>query len=480
MSTLAGRLREFPRWTTKPENWWAMVGGVSVRTKIFGIVLALTVVLGLGITWQVRVATRFTLINELEGRGRSVASDLATRSVDPILLNDTFALHELLVQTLANHPDAIYAFVVDAQGNILANTFDDGFPGALITLNYPDDDGSIHQKIYNSNAGVIHDFSAPIFDSRAGMVRIGMSENRLQTVINVLTTQLLLTTLLVAVGGIVAASLLTWLLTRPIVELVETTRRVGRGDLSVHAPHWADDEIGTLGDAFNQMVADLRASREAVIEKEAARTNLLAKLINAQEDERRRIARELHDGVGQSLTSIMVGLKILNQLPGTDAQAAKRAELRQIASESLVNVRLLSRQLRPSVLDDMGLSAALERYGSEFSNFYPHITVDVHSPELPRLHHTTETSLYRIIQEAMTNAARHSEAKTISVLLSQRGNRVQAIVEDDGHGFDPAVAHANRDSVGLHSMAERAELLGGTLKIESGGGGTSIYIEVPL
>jgi len=312
------------------------------------------------------------------------------------------------------------------------------------------------------------------------VVRIGMSETRLQNVVNMLTSQLLLTTFLVAVFGIVAASLLTWILSRPILELVETTRRVGQGDLSVRASHWANDEIGALGDAFNQMVADLKTSREAVIEKETARTHLLAKLIDAQENERHGIARELHDGVGQALTSIMVGLKILNQLDSDAAKTAKQAELRQIASETLKHVRLLSRQLRPSVLDDLGLSVALERYGNEFSKLYPQITVDVHSSLTTRLPRTTETSLYRIVQEAMTNAGRHGDAQTISVLLAQRGNRVQAIIEDDGHGFDPNAARTNCNSVGLHSMAERAELLGGKIAIESGDGGTTVYIEVPV
>ncbi len=480
MSIFPSRLSELPRWTVNPNNWWALVSGVSVRTKILGIVLTLTVISGLGITWQVRSATRATLMGELENRGRSVARDLATRSVDPILLNDTFALHELLVDTLDNHPDAVYAFVINPQGEILAHTFQGGFPTALISLNAPNDDNSIHQKIYNSNEGIIHDFAAPIFDARAGMVRVGMSETRLQNVVNMLTSQLLLTTLLVAVFGIVAASLLTWILSRPILELVETTRRVGQGDLSVRASHWADDEIGALGDAFNQMVADLKTSRAAIAEKETARTHLLAKLIDAQEDERHRIARELHDGVGQALTSIMVGLKILNQLEHDDAKSIKRAELRQIASETLDHVRLLSRQLRPSVLDDLGLSVALERYGNEFSKLYPQITVDVHCSLTARLSRTTETSLYRIVQEAMTNAGRHSDAQTISVLLSQRGNRVQAIVEDDGRGFDPSTARTNHNSIGLHSMAERAELLGGKIAIESGNNGTTVYIEVPI
>lgn len=480
MSTLTAQLRHYPRLNAWLERWWGWAGGVSVRTKILGIVLTLTTVLGLGVTWQVRVMMNRTLISELEERGHSVISDLAARSVDPILLNDTFALYELLTETVANHPDAVYAFVVDSQGQVLAHTFEDGIPTALLSLNTPAGTGDSHHLHYLSDEGHIHDFAAPIFDGRAGVVRLGLSEDRLHNVVNAVTSQMLLTTLMVAVAGIAAAILLTWLLTRPILQLVETTWRVGQGDLTARAPHWADDEIGDLADAFNQMVADLEASHRAIAEKEAARTRLLAQLIDAQEEERRRIARDLHDGVGQSLTSLMVGLKVLNQLCDNRAVKDKTTELRQVAGETLDEVRLLSRQLRPSVLDDLGLAAALERYAAEFPGRYPGLTVDLHCNLPDRLPQPLETALYRIVQEAMTNAARHSKAGTLSVLLSLRNGRVQAIVEDDGCGFDPQTALRVGDSVGLHSMAERAELLGGSLEIESSADGTTVYVEAPV
>ncbi|MFQ5613276.1 MAG: histidine kinase [Anaerolineae bacterium] len=480
MNTLLTRLRHHPQLNANWERLWALAGGVSVRTKILGIVLTLTIVLGLGVTWQVRAMMSRTLIGELENRGHSLISDLAARSVEPILLDDTYTLYELLTGTLTNHPDVVYAFVVDPQGQVLAHTFEGGFPTALLTLNAPGSNGGSHHLHYLSDQEHIHDFAAPIFGGRAGVVRLGLNEARLQGVVNAVTGQMLLTTLLVAVTGIVAASLLTWLLTRPILELVATTRRVGQGDLGARAPHWADDEIGDLADAFNQMVGDLESGRQALAEKEAARSRLLAQLINAQEEERQRIARELHDGVGQALTSLMVGLKVLNQLDGREAIAAKTAELRRVAGETLEDVRLISRQLRPSVLDDLGLAAALERYSSEFASRYPGLAVDLHCDLPHRLPLPVETSLYRIVQEAMTNAARHSRASTLSVLLFVRNGRVQAIIEDDGRGFDPAATRRLQDSVGLHSMAERAELLGGKLEIESSPEGTTVYVEAPI
>jgi signal transduction histidine kinase len=480
MSTLVSRLRHYPRLNLGLQRLWAWAGGVSVRTKILGIVLTLTIVLGLGVTWQVRQMMSRTLLAELEERGQSVASDLAARTVDPILLNDTFTLYELLSETLANHSDIVYAFVLDPQGRVLAHTFEDGFPTGLLRFNQPAPDGQIQHQLYSSNQGRIHDFAAPIFEGKAGAIRLGVSEVRLHSTINAVTGQMLLTTLLVALAGIAAASLLTWLLTRPILQLVETTRRVGQGDLTARAPHWADDEIGDLADAFNQMVSDLAASQAALAEKEAARGRLLAQLINAQEEERRRIARELHDGVGQALTSLMVGLKLINQPESSPTVESKTTELRQIVSETLEDVRLLSRQLRPSVLDDLGLAAALERYAAEFRSWHPGLTVDLHCDLPQRLPPPVETTLYRIVQEAMTNAARHGQANTVSVLLSTRNGRVQAIIEDDGCGFDPVAARRSKDSVGLHSMAERAELLGGELNIESSREGTTVYVEAPV
>ena len=477
---MSPHLHRFPWLNASLEMVWRWAGSVSVRTKILGIVLTLTTVLGLGITWQVRLMMNRTLLAELEERGQSVTSDLAARAVDPILLNDTFALHQLLTETLVNHSDIIYAFVLGPQGQVLAHTFEGGFPRELLRLHGAVDDAAIMHRLYNSNQGRIHDFAAPIFDGQAGVVRLGVSETRLQNTINAVTGQMLLTTLAVAIFGIAAASLLTWLLTRPILQLVETTRRVGRGDLTARAPHWADDEIGALADAFNQMVADLSASQQAVAEKEAARSRLLAQLITAQEEERRRIAHDLHDGVGQSLTSLMVGLKLLNQSHNGADLPTQTAELRHIAGETLEEVRLLSRQLRPSVLDDLGLAAALERYAAEFPDRYPGLTVDLHCDLPGRLPPPVETTLYRIVQEAMTNAARHSGGSTISVLLTQRHSRVQAIIEDNGHGFDPQAARHSGDSVGLHSMAERAELLGGSLDIESSADGATVYAEIPL
>lgn len=472
----ADAVDRFDEWLDQMRRW---VTGFSVRTKILGIVLALAVALGLVITWQVRSSMSEVLFAELDNRGFSVASDLAARTGDSLLINDSYAAFEILRDTVANHPDVEYAFIVDSLGTIVAHTFgEEGFPVGLLELH--EEPGSVPSHVhFTSDLGRIHDFAAPVIDDDVGTVRVGLSETRLAMVVDGITTQLLATTLFVAVAAVVAATFLTWFLTRPIIDLVETTRSVAEGDLSARATHWADDEIGDLSTAFNEMVYDLEANRATIAANEAARTRLLEQLISAQEEERKRIARELHDTVGQALSSIMVGVALLAK--EADAERTSRSlEIQSLAQETLEQVRELSRELRPSALDDLGLGPALARYAEEFQVRHPRLAVDLHVDLPERLAPSVETALYRVVQEAMTNAARHSGGSSVSVLLSRRNGSVLTIVEDDGEGFDLHATRVNGMSVGIHGMQERVEMLGGRLEIESGGDGTTLYAQVPL
>ncbi len=457
-----------------------VVTGVSVRTKIMGIVLGLTLSLGLAVTLQVRDVMHETLLAELDNRGFSVASDLSGRAAALILDSNLYGLNNLLADTLRNHPDTRYAFVIAPDGRVLAQTFSERTPTEVIAVNPAPPGNQTRHVHYHSEEGQIHDFAMPILDGKLGVVRLGLAETRLLRIIDDTTDRMWLTTLAVALVGILAALLLTWLITRPILDLVTTTERLRHGDLSVRAPRWSDDEIGALSDAFNQMVEALAHSRYLVEQKELARGHLLSRLISAQEEERKRIARELHDGVGQALTSLLVNIKLLDQTTDPQILHARLEELRDIVDETLAVVRLLSRELRPSALDDLGLAAALERYISEFAVRFPHLNVDLHCTLPDRLPPIVETSLYRVIQEAMTNTARHGQATALSVVISRRDGQVQAIIEDNGIGFDVAAARRAGSSVGLHSMTERSELLGGKIDIESSREGTTVYVEIPI
>ncbi|MEW6404823.1 MAG: sensor histidine kinase, partial [Chloroflexota bacterium] len=294
-----------------------------------------------------------------------------------------------------------------------------------------------------------------------------------------LTAQLLLTILLVSATGILVAVLLTWVLTRPILALVHATKSVAKGDFTPRVLRWADDEIGDLADAFNTMTEELARTDELRREREVLRRQLLEKVIATQEDERRRIARELHDSTSQNLTSLIVGLRLMETNCSQCKALSQATDLRQVASQTLDEVHDLSMRLRPRVLDDLGLAAALERLAHEWQARYK-IPVDVVIQMSERLPGDVETAIYRIVQEALTNIARHAQAHSTSILVERRGDAVRAIVEDDGIGFYADTNHGERH-LGLLGMRERAELLNGTLTIESmPEHGTSVFIEIPL
>jgi signal transduction histidine kinase len=224
-------------------------------------------------------------------------------------------------------------------------------------------------------------------------------------------------------------------------------------------------------------LAETFATRAAVavdISQRIAR-DALRRVVAAQELERRRLARELHDETGQALTSILLGLKALEDSVGGDAIV----ELRELVVTTLQDVRRLAVELRPKVLDDFGLVPALERLTETFGE-QTGITVRFESGlGGDRLPEEVETALYRIVQESLTNIVKHAQAQTVSVVLTRKPESVAALIEDDGRGFD--VGHARAEGFGLEGMRERVGLLDGKIQIESSEvGGTTLVAEVPI
>jgi len=221
-----------------------------------------------------------------------------------------------------------------------------------------------------------------------------------------------------------------------------------------------------------------RAALAVDLSERIARDSL-RRVVEGQELERRRLARELHDETGQALTSILLGLKALEERSKDPASRAATEELRELVVSTLRDVRRLAVELRPSALDDFGLVAALERLAESFAE-QTGISVDFQAALAgERLPEEVETALYRIVQESLTNVVKHAQARRVSILLARKDGAVKAVVEDDGQGFDPA--EQTDDGYGLMGMRERLALLGGRLEVESGhDGGTTIAAEVPV
>jgi PAS domain S-box-containing protein len=223
--------------------------------------------------------------------------------------------------------------------------------------------------------------------------------------------------------------------------------------------------------------AELEINAKELRQSEVERRLLLQRVVSTQEEERRRISRELHDEMGQHLTALLMGLKAL---PAALPAAQQIKNLQSLADELMSHTHRLAWQMRPAVLDTIGLEAALEQYVREWSE-QNGIAGDFISRGLggERLPEEMEITFYRVVQEALTNVKRHANARSVSVVLEREGDSVAAIIEDDGDGFnnegDGQSTQRSR-RLGILGMRERLELIGGSLTIESAPGeGTTVY-----
>ncbi len=214
------------------------------------------------------------------------------------------------------------------------------------------------------------------------------------------------------------------------------------------------------------------------------RDHFLADLFSTIEDERRRIAYELHDGVGQTLTMLICGLRSLNKVIVPADLESRERDLQQLAQRALTDIKQLARGLRPSLLDDLGLAAAIERVAAELEE-YSHLQVSVDVRELAgrRLPERIETALFRIFQEAVSNIVRHSGASRAGVELVREGQSVTLRISDNGCGIkeeSPGHTTGIVGHLGLIGMQERTYLLGGTFAIDSNVAGTTITVTIPV
>ncbi len=296
---------------------------------------------------------------------------------------------------------------------------------------------------------------------------------------------------------------------RALQVLRRAAERIAAGDLARPIPKLPDDEVGRLGRAFEEMRIALKGSLDELErvnqgleqrvaertreleeiclrlrDREQWRGQLLRKVISAQEDERRRIARELHDDTCQALAALSMGVE--TALPGLPAGEAydRLVELKRVVVRALDELHRVIMDLRPSVLDDLGLSSAIQWYAEhrltangvsvrcEFSGIERRFVPEV------------ETAIFRVVQEAVSNITRHAQADAVLIQCAVRDGLLTIDVEDDGQGFDPAAlkpSHESSAGLGLLGMRERVELLGGSMLIDSAPGqGVHISVTVPV
>ena len=444
------------------QRFWEVAGAVSIRVKVLGIVIGVIVLLGVFVTLQMRSVLTRTLQYQLLEQGDALVNQFAEGAAPMIRIRDFERARAYLIDRQIHYSsdghntDVIFITIDSSAGEV--STWEGSAPVDLDTKSL-----------------ITLQTAVPGTDA---VLTLGMGDATVEQTVSEVTLQLLAITLVMVAVGFAAAFFLTWILTRPIYDLVKATQSVAEGDFSQRVERWANDEIGDLAVAFNSMTASLAQAEVERQEREKLRSQYVNKVITAQEEERKRIARELHDSTGQSLTSLLVGLKNLKAVDNA-AVPERIEELRDIVGHTLDEVRQMAWQLRPSALDDLGLVSALQRYITDFQKRF-NVQVDFVAKGIDgRLPVEFETSIYRMVQEALTNIARHAQATAASVIIDRRHNTLRVIIEDNGVGFLPSARREK--SLGLQGIRERAALLNGTLTIEAEPGhGTSLFIAMPL
>ncbi len=299
--------------------------------------------------------------------------------------------------------------------------------------------------------------------------------------VGVRSREVLIGGLVVAVGLLFAVGLwFTGYVRRRLMGLLDVIKRVAQRDFSHPLDDQGSDEFGTLARAFNVMTSSLKEAEEEnrglyaesltlKEERIGLLQEALRRSVEVQENERHRIARELHDQVGQSLAILQLTLSRLQKAAPTPEAAETLSQVREMALETLKQVRQVSLDLRPGMLDDAGLVSTLREYGQSFAERAV-IAVEVSAGDWESpLPSELEVTVFRIVQEAMTNIAKHARASRVRIVLDRSAETLELRVQDDGVGFDieEALKGQRRKSLGLFGMEERCRLSGGRVEIDS-------------
>ncbi|MDF2501327.1 MAG: hypothetical protein K0Q77_2041 [Anaerosporomusa subterranea] len=464
-----------------------MLSRLSIYYRILAMALLIIALLSFATGLIVWDSLDDIVSQQLQKRGAEIATHVALAGGNYVLMEDLYNLYELAAQTAASSEDVRYILVIDSYKRLLAHTFHGGIPRGLL-----DDMPDLTQQeisVFNSDEGLIHDIVVPIENGAVGYVRVGMTEEYTRNSIIQHIRDVLLAVLVICALAVFLSSRISTLITKPLRNLAEVAESITQGNLEIRANIRDKGEVGKLASAFNEMAASLiKAStdKEVLLDelraKEQMRDTLISKLMTAQEDERKRISRELHDETSQALTSLMLTMRVLAEDAPNQEQKDALLLGRDVAANILREVRDLAIELRPPALDDLGLVAAIERYSEKFAIRHG-LDIDLNtSGQQTSVDGQVAVALYRIVQESLNNVVKHSGATAVSIDITFQPDQIMVTIADNGRGIsDSDLIRAQKENrLGLYGMRERVELLQGRFDIrQSPHGGTELLIAIP-
>ncbi len=445
------------------------------------------------------VQHREKLIHNLQENVSPHLTQIINDVLKSSMLSKNKAEMKYILEVAHQYPDVKNIFILNRTGRIAIST-NDKEVGKIIDMRDPTCQACHHQATNAMNKTVIYSSAAgekifrnvnPIYNRQecyschhsaeriTGVLVTDFTLKNIETQIQgELKESILLLFLMIGISTLAIGIALDQLVIKKIQYFVEAVSFFGRGDFERTIRIKSDDEIKTLADSFNQMAKRL-------MEKMRLERKYLAQIIETQENERKRISRELHDEIGQALTAIKFDLELMDKdLPATFPAVRERlGEAKSLSNQTLAAMRQLSMDLRPTMLDDVGLIPTLRWYIQNFSNRLD-ISSNFQAIGLEeKLPPQIETAFYRIIQEALNNVAKHADATRVEISLERRDSIISVSVMDNGRGFDldkVLRTESPERGFGILGMHERVSHLGGKINIQSKPDfGTYIYIEVP-
>jgi signal transduction histidine kinase len=462
---------------------------LSIYQKI--LFISITVILLLSMTLGIIIWNSMDDIaaRQLKKRGNEIASHLASLAANYVLIDDHYSLHELINHALNSSEDIRYILVIDTNNRLIAHTFASGIPKGLFSQNSSPITSGYRTATLHSTEGTILDTIVPIENGALGFIRVGMTEAHTRKLINNKFQDIVFATFIICCIAAVLSSKVTLLITKPITQLSSVAEAITKGNLDLRADIRDEGEVGKLAEAFNEMASSLiiaNTDKETLLNelqaKEQLRATLLQKLITVQEDERKRLSRELHDETSQAVTSLMVTMRVLAEEATDNGQRDALLTSRDIAAGILREIRDMAVELRPPVLDDLGLIPAIEKYVERINTRYG-LDIYLDTKEIVnKIDGQIAVALYRIVQEGINNIIKHSGAMKVKVIVQEQPDEILLTIADDGRGISSAdLQKAQKENrLGIYGMSERAELLGGRFSIGTyEEGGTVLNISIP-
>lgn len=440
--------------------------GLRIATKLgvmlISVILVFSLLAGI-LLWQ---TLSQVMGRDLEDRGVAIATEIAAMGSEPIQTSNLLALDELIYMAKNSNSFVEYIFIVDRENHIMAHTFQNGMPRALMALHpsgMVQESGQADKMSFSSDHGRIHDILMPIEDGSPGYVRVGVNEQELNLLLVNNFLELFAITFLVGLLGALFVFKLTQIFTRPLESLMQRSELIAHGHFNQPPLEVvADDEFGRLMTAMNVMAEHLHMG-------EAERKRLLGHLLTVQEDERKRISMELHDESGQALTALMLSMRALANQTKDEETRQYILAVRDEAAHILQKLRNLAVELRPPALDELGVEAAVQNLLKAYEKY--HAVAIFFSCRLDHeFDGVTSLAVYRIIQECMTNIFKHAQASRADILFEDMGDgKLRLVIRDDGIGLTKEKVREARQQnrLGIYGMQERIRILGGHMAIRS-------------